>query len=1572
MFKEFNVKFEDVEIVGGSDNLLEGTDVTKVIFKGDNKMSSLNSTFKDCSELDTIDGELNLDGINNIDNILDGTNLVTSVDLKNINNVDITANNAFPHVNQINIGGEEYEREAIQNVIGSREWTFNNIDYNGTVGDNVTTNTINISEADENTQIMINSTLEQKARAIEIKGQTYQNLINGSEEVDLIADLQFESIEGSPNQFNPHIEQPVCVDVIEGQTYQNLIEGKGEYKLTDTFSTTWTESNNSIENPPSMIEIPEIYGNTIQGFANCVTAKQIVDSVNMVYSGLASLSNGMIKFNDYFGNSAESLLASASSNPDCFIQLKANTKYSIKAYYSSGVAANLMCKVVSPTTALSWTGNFTTDSTGKIFVVVQGTYDSPVHLKIVEGTYDLSAYPWSYDLNYIQSVGDLYVDEEGTPILDEEGNEQYKLEIESANENLNRYDNDMELGAWTTHGGNYETTLEIRCKNNFHPMPKNIKNGDTLYLILSDTTINCNTNIHTYDAKKVYTGGSGAIKSSNFVNGVATLTIVDIDKAQYFSFRAISTNTDCKWGLYFNNNGYIPHESNKTTILMPCQLSRIKGSSTYDVTDKLLFNKDKGTYIIEKNINTYTTPTINHTGGLDIDLSLPIDMIRSYNGINNYPFIIEGAKVQGWSNGNLSEFAIKRYNNDTVVRLATSSSFTNEEISTFLSNKKVYYVTNSPQIIETKILEKPSLETYSPKTYISTNTEIQPSKMTVTNKKVDFVTLGLQANKDYTLQLDVLGYKLPLIYKHYDFKTSLIDELDIVYNSGSLRDYKIIDGKLIVNEVGSSSSYSSISFKNILPNIYNEDFYFTINLKLTSTDSSNSNEIRIQNDNGSTGSFTRFKPNGNVSFDTYDNTIISNGVLPNKDYKIQIHFKKSSNSYDIYLNDNLFTSNKPYESQDYPFGGLRMMIRNCSVEISDIIVHKDKNIDSAQDKLNINLGGMEKELQIEELKRYKIQLSTLDTLTTDKLELSGEGVIVNDVMLFDGGSNEIKQEVEYVEGIQSIGELQEDGTYKIDILSRNNFTPLFFNGKNYGMTIKENSSINFGENIQITSRGGNMLYTPIIRLKPNQCLKVKIISASGGSNHAAQAKLDGGFIYYTTNAQAVSDEISSRGFCILSCLNSTQSDLVGMFHLGFNFGTYTISEIYICEGLDYLAKTSTQSILLPQPLNKRGELKDKFYWDDDKGHYCIEQNINENLEVLDTPNIIDLPHLNKKYSLNTYMPSTYIGCSNAPMQPTEILLKSDITRYKPIALEANKDYTVQFDCKENSDVSIKLNLGGFEKEVDATVGVNHVSVTTPDVLSKDRLYLSGEGNKVADVMLMSGDVKQYPNYFDGIQSVGRLQDDGRYKIDILTHNGGSEEKSHMVSILTNEPLRRVGDVSDKIYWDYSLGKYCIERNVGKNTYSGNETWTVQTLSSEYSSDACGFYTSIENAQKTSDPTLIINNGGFTCYADAVYNYKPNAIGINRNGRLYMSIYNNQIGYDGVGSDTTKIELFKEYLSNNPVDVYYLHSSPIIETAETEGDVIDLPRLYQKDKTYFEVFADNIKPLDVTMEFKDFI
>lgn len=484
MFKEFNVEFQDVEMIGGADNLLENTKVTKVVMSGDNKMSSLNSAFKNCSELDNIQGGLDLNGVNDIDNILEGNSLIKSIDLKNINNENISANNSFPNVEEINICGDSYNKKAIQNVIASKEWTFDNITYSDVVGDNVTTKEVNV--VDDN-KLVIKDTLEQKAKGIEIVGQTYEN----------------------------------------------LAKGKGEYDLTDTYSATWTESNNSFEDMPNMIEISEIWGNTVQ---------------------------------------------------------------------------------------------------------------------------DKS------DLNIIQSVGDLYVDESGEPILDEEGNEQYKLEIESTN-NINLIDPNN----WTKLGTDYYQIIKLEA-NRDYIYYGNQSNNNLVWHSLRYCDSEGNETTHIFskrcsisDTFKFTTGDSNI-----YVKAYWNASNLSIINNQYLPM-LVKGSTVLPYIEGTGNN-----QSNKTTILLPQQLKGLSG-----IKDRLFYDYTKNMYVIENKIG-------------------------DFNNIND-----------------LSEAIL-----------------------------------DVPQIIETKILEKLSLETYSPTTYISTNTEIQPSQMIITSKKTMLTPSQLQANKEYTLQFE--------------------------------------------------------------------------------------------------------------------------------------------------------------------------------------------------------------------------------------------------------------------------------------------------------------------------------------------------------------------------------------------------------------------------------------------------------------------------------------------------------------------------------------------------------------------------------------------------------------------------------------------------------------------------------------------------------------------------------------------------------------------------------------------------------------------------------------------------
>ncbi len=968
MFREFNVKFENVEMIGGSDNILEGTEVTKVIVRGDSKMSSLDSAFKNCSELDTVDGELDLNGVSDIDNMLEETLLLKSINVKNVNNPNITATNSISHIEQINIGGEVYDKRAIQNVIGSREWTFNNVTYSGTVAEELQSKTIEIIDDNKAT---INNALEQKVREIEITGQTYNNLIIGSGETTLIDELSMESIEGKPNEFNPHLEQEVCVEVIEGQTYQNLvegkeekvlidefthtvndfantelnptndqsvcveeisgetyqnlIEGKGEYKLTDTFSTTWTESNNSIDNPPSMIEIPEIWGNTVQGYCDLLSAKDFVEHFNNIKWTSSDIyaehysdnTFKVIRNISYYANEIRDSIASDNSKA---IKLKPSTKYTI--WVDNG---NCSLIVSTPNSVVldnvetrlgSYT--FTTDSTGLIGIGLKNTNSTlKSKIRLVEGEIaDLHNTSHNFNLNYIQSVGDLYVDESGEPILDEDGNEQYKIEINSVSKNLwdgktyhkGRKSRNEQWGAidgqYTDNWGlkePYGIQYDITGSSMRGPtipieglvggkyinftfkltMPQYVPNitvhffnenkgyiGSIFNRWDGGLTGNINSNTTYTDLDGVYLGGIipkeatcceivYALSQPGDTNPhpqhiEITNLMVTVDDSAIMSYR------ECE-----------PQQSNKTTILMPQPLRKIKTVDKGYVYDKLYWDNSNNKYFIEKvvgkqvvNVNNLAYADGGHVFNklsektnlfkLNIAVSnIPSDFIKTdfTNNIRSYCIC---DKAKGYDDYEIhwsKDEVCCAYGYNTRVTSGTlglviwrlPKEYDNVEKSIdYLKSLGdiTFYVMVVPETIETKILEKPSLETYSPKTYISTNTEVQPSQMAIANKRTILSPLSLQANTDYTLQLDSTG------------------------------------------------------------------------------------------------------------------------------------------------------------KDDKP--------------------------------ITVNLGGTETTIQPvnDTSKHHKVVVRTPATLTNETLELSGEGVVANDVMLFQGGSNDIKQEVEYVEGIESIGKIE--------------------------------------------------------------------------------------------------------------------------------------------------------------------------------------------------------------------------------------------------------------------------------------------------------------------------------------------------------------------------------------------------------------------------------------------------------------------------------------------------------------------------------------------------------------------
>ena len=130
--------------------------------------------------------------------------------------------------------------------------------------------------------------------------------------------------------------------------------------------------------------------------------------------------------------------------------------------------------------------------------------------------------------------------------------------------------------------------------------------------------------------------------------------------------------------------------------------------------------------------------------------------------------------------------------------------------------------------------------------------------------------------------------------------------------------------------------------------------------------------------------------------------------------------------------------------------------------------------------------------------------------------------------------------------------------------------------------------------------------------------------------------------------------------------------------------------------------------------------------------------------------------------INTYNDITHI--SNNSTIPCNMQIKN--TGYNAI-IKPSTQYTVAFDTDTSGEVGI--NLAGSK----VTTNNNVATVTTPSTLVDDSLRLIGKGIKASNIRLLEGNKTNWiPSYFEGMKSSfeDKLQDDGTYKMEILSNN----------------------------------------------------------------------------------------------------------------------------------------------------------------------------------------------------------
>ena len=186
------------------------------------------------------------------------------------------------------------------------------------------------------------------------------------------------------------------------------------------------------------------------------------------------------------------------------------------------------------------------------------------------------------NLEDIQSVGELYVDDEENPILDDLGREQYKIEISSCNDNINT--SSLILG-WLDNNGNVSPSHSDLVTSDFVYVKKN----STIWLKLKNN--NSNFFVCEYDCNYNFIKKSFVIMNN--------YPCYELSENTTFIKVMIQINSDIEEKLqisYYYNGSYFDRCENKTTILLPCQLQKVG-----DVYDRLYWDSEKGKYVVEKN-----------------------------------------------------------------------------------------------------------------------------------------------------------------------------------------------------------------------------------------------------------------------------------------------------------------------------------------------------------------------------------------------------------------------------------------------------------------------------------------------------------------------------------------------------------------------------------------------------------------------------------------------------------------------------------------------------------------------------------------------------------------------------------------------------------------------------------------------------------------------------------------------------------------------------------------------------------------------------------------------------------
>ena len=406
------------------------------------------------------------------------------------------------------------------------------------------------------------------------------------------------------------------------------------------------------------------------------------------------------------------------------------------------------------------------------------------------------------NLEDIQSVGDLYVDKDGNPILDSQGREQFLLNIETW-DGLNYLDmRTINYGRLIHSNGEVDLTQKEYVYTDYIKLT-NIKANNYL-------SFKCFDNVnYVVDRIVLYDGNKNHVQSVPYVSEGGTLSYAKDGMYMRVGFYLNKSNYSLdevkshRWMMSYDISDYKERASNSFTLILPTQLQKIG-----DTSDRLYWDSKKNKYCIDKRImyDNFEKGIIENQAW-----SGQINSINFHYRIND--FFGNWGILRAYCNTLMSGVAKQHYGQDTfgfitdtggiVIKLPRNelSSLDTNGCMQWLKDRDsyLYYVSKNTETIETNITSKLKIPTYNGKTYIYANSEnnINPTLKVVVDR---LPQIAKNSVEEAELNSNINNIALARIYVNMLpeslYKDQLQEQLSEIFSSDMVLDKKSVTSNL--------------------------------------------------------------------------------------------------------------------------------------------------------------------------------------------------------------------------------------------------------------------------------------------------------------------------------------------------------------------------------------------------------------------------------------------------------------------------------------------------------------------------------------------------------------------------------------------------------------------------------------------------------------------------------------------------------------------------------------------------------------------------------------------------------